>query len=109
MITLIFLTLTLAWFFYILIRFAQELIRELKRGRDKKILVVTLHNQADMAEGLVRNLIRKKNSRMPEAELELVDAGSQDETPLILRRLSLRYGLRFRQENSKDDVPGREK
>ncbi|MEG6615147.1 hypothetical protein V6C27_01730 [Peptococcaceae bacterium 1198_IL3148] len=66
------------------------------------LVKIILQNQAEQLEGLVRWLCR----RHPDVRLVLVDVGSTDDTPAILRRLSVRYGFCFETEGKRYNPAG---
>lgn len=66
----------------------------LEREYSAEKLEIRFCNQADRVEWYINQLVKKA----PYRQLVLVDTGSTDDTAEILKRLSLRYNLRFKQE-----------
>jgi hypothetical protein len=69
---------------------------------EKPLVKITLKDQAEEVEGLVRQLCRRHS----DVRLMVVDAGSTDDTPEILKRLSTRYGFLFAVELKRYNAPG---
>ncbi|MCF8011492.1 MAG: hypothetical protein K9L17_09460 [Clostridiales bacterium] len=86
-------SLTLGWFIYVLFNMIREVIMDKKQ---KKIYVtLVFKDAASIAEGVVRKIVQYK----PETQVELIDAGSTDDTPLILCILAVKYQINFCRES----------
>ena len=63
-----------------------------KKADNYLVLEVLLYNQASAVEGFVRSIV-KNNSHI---HFIMVDVGSNDDTPKILRRMAEKYNFKFR-------------
>ncbi len=88
----------LVWFFacFGIIQLAKLMFFNYKRGDigDSYIIVVKVINKQDSIEGILRSIVwdnLKKGSCVP--PILVVDMGSTDETPTILKRLAEEYSF----------------
>jgi hypothetical protein len=58
-------------------------------------LLFVVRDQANIMEGLVREILAIRQTSLPPFDLVIVDDGSRDETPEILRRLNNNHGFTF--------------
>lgn len=98
----LFLVLTAGWFIYVMFKTIWEMSCEVRQNREEQFIVLTLQDREDVAEGLVRTIVCGKLAHNPNINLKLVDAGSEDTTPLILERMSTRYRLGFSRADSSE-------
>jgi cellulose synthase/poly-beta-1,6-N-acetylglucosamine synthase-like glycosyltransferase len=71
-------------------------IRPFKRSKAKLSIIISARNQQETIEGIVREFILKTRHDKYEdafAEIVLVDNGSCDHTPEIMKRMSREFGF----------------
>ncbi|NLY42396.1 MAG: hypothetical protein GX066_00135 [Clostridiaceae bacterium] len=83
-----------------------NMINDYKLEKDKVYIIITVKNQQDTIEGVIRSIVWKSLNNYHGGVIPnilVVDMGSTDDTPIILDKLCLEYDF-IKVTNSKEYI-----